>query len=279
MNKLLLDFNELPKIGFAHHFKAENYNHSYFPREDNFEIVYVKKGRITVEIWGGNFVAEEGSVFLLFRNHPINIISSDKGTHSHCSVQLIMDYTAALSEDVPEDFAGLVLPLYVPASEVTERIKRELYSIVSDIGVSREHRGAHASLIAVGILRALSELRITDNKSSIVSYMIKRYISEHLGEKILLSDISAHLKKTPNYLNSVFKAANGINIHQYVTAERIKTISELMLNKGLSFKVSCESVGIYDVSYGYRLFKKHTGLTPSEYSSGNLFDYPPLNKK
>ena len=52
MKKILLTFNELPKIGFAHHFKAENYNHAYFPRENNFEIVYVKKGTITVVTWG-----------------------------------------------------------------------------------------------------------------------------------------------------------------------------------------------------------------------------------
>ena len=44
-----------------------------------------------------------------------------------------------------------------------------------------------------------------------------------------------------------------------------------MATKGLEFKSACESAGITDVSYGYRLFKKQMGITPGEYKNSQHF--------
>ena len=75
---------------------------------------------------------------------------------------------------------------------------------------------------------------------------------------------------SPGYLATVFKKETGITIGQYINSEKIRLISELMNNKGLSFRLACESVGIADVSYGYRLFKKQMGLTPGEYKETSI---------
>ena len=79
------------------------------------------------------------------------------------------------------------------------------------------------------------------------------------------------MARTPNYLNSVFKKSAGMGIHQYINKEKVRIISELILERKLPFKKACESVGIEDISYGYRMFKKHTGLTPSQYMESQKY--------
>jgi len=47
--------------------------------------------------------------------------------------------------------------------------------------------------------------------------------------------------------------------------EKIRLIAELMEYQGLTFQEACENVGITDLSHGYRLFKRHMGVTPKQY--------------
>ena len=101
-----------------------------------------------------------------------------------------------------------------------------------------------------------------------MEYKIKHFIANNISKELPLSKIAEAMGKTPNYLNSVFKDATGMGIHQYISRERVRTICELMQTQGIPFKKACECVSILDVSYGYRLFKKHTGVTPGAFLEG-----------
>lgn len=267
----LISFKEIPHIGFAHHFQAENYNYTRQMLENSLEIVYVKEGAMEVTLGEKTMLAPEGSVFVLLRTLPFKLKSSS--SHSHCTVQLVSDFTfevAKNKEEIPQDFGGLILPFVTQSSRTADMIKKQLYSIVSDLSISRKINEFSSSLCALGMLELLHnkfKAEYLDNmhNSSILCYKIKRYVSEHLCENIDLSDISASLERTSIYLNSVFKKETGTTIGQYINTEKIRLISELMINKSLSFKLACESVGITDVSYGYRLFKNKMGITPAKY--------------
>lgn len=275
MFSALLEFSGLPQIGFAHHFYyAGLHQGRYGKDEKTFELVYVKSGEIAFELYGRHCTVPAGGIFLLFRHLPVQIFC----TGAHCSVQLSMDYELTLLEEEGsrEDFPGIVLPVVIPPCAEAEAIKRELYSIVSQMNISRETAHFAASLAAAGILERInrfyrSGLSASQHAPSSLSYKIKKYIAGAMDKDIPLSDLAETLDKTPNYLNAVFKEANGITIHQYINREKVRVIAELMEDKGLSFKAACENVAITDVSYGYRLFKKHTGVTPGDYLAGKRY--------
>ena len=275
----LVSFNSVPKIGFAHHFYAENYNHTREKIENSLEIAYIKQGSLEITLGKKTIIAPEGSVFILLRTLPFTMKTIDNANHSHCTVQLISDFSFEVvksKEEIPRDFDGLILPFVTQQGKTSEIIKKKLYSIVSELSVSREMNEFSSSLCALGMLELLHtkfKAEYLDNMhtSSILCYKIKRYISEHLCENLNLSDISDSLGKTSIYLNSVFKKDTGTTIGQYINSEKVRLISELMINKGLSFKTACESAGITDVSYGYRLFKKQMGVTPGEYIKSKRF--------
>ena len=271
-----ITFSALPQIGFAHHFYMEqDYWQKYGRGDRSFELVYINSGGITGELYGQRFTAQPGSVLVLFRQLPIRLYSTDGIPQSHCSVQLIPDYDFTLlkaGELPPEDFNGILLPFVLSPGEECEAIKKDLFAIVSELGASRETNSLSASLRAMGILAKInahyrSTLHSTAS-SSPLDYRIKRYIAGRLDKKITLQEIADRLGRSPNYLNGVFKKANGISIHQYINREKVRLMAELMENKGLSFRDACRNVGVEEVTYGYRLFKKQMGLSPGEYLRG-----------
>ena len=127
-------------------------------------------------------------------------------------------------------------------------------------------------MAALGILSKIDRIgrrqAATESTTSLWEYKIKEYIARYIHKNITLGDIAAALQKTPNYLNSVFHEATGTSIHRYINGEKVKRIAEILENREMSFQDACAAVAITDVSYGYRLFKKHMGVTMRSYLSG-----------
>lgn len=273
---LRMNFNEFPRIGFAHHFHMDNYNQVYGKLEKTFELVYVKTGGITAILYGREYQIEPGSVMVLFRHLPIRLISADGMPQTHCTVQVMMDCEVELldnesGDDVSSD--GIIVPFITPPCSENELIKKQLYAIISSVAGGGNRDALSSALAIFGILSKLDnmyrhKLYVKKNTSSLLEYKIKRYIAEHMDKDIPLAEIAAAIGKTPNYLNSVFKSSTGMGIHQYISREKVRMICDLMENVDMPFKEACENVAISDVSYGYRLFKKYTGVTPKTFLSG-----------
>ena len=279
MHYTLISFNKIPKIGFAHHFYAKNYKCVRKNMENSLEIVYIKKGTLKIKLEGNTMHATPGCVFAFVRTLPFTFETDKDALHTHSTIQLFsnFEYTFAKSEkEIPENFDGIIIPFITEPCHETEIISKKLNSIISDISASRETNDFSSSLTAISILEILSDKfkKSYIKKStgtSLLCYKTKLYISEHISEKITLSDIARHLNKTSVYLNSVFKNETGLSIGHYINSEKVRLITELMQNKSLPFKNACENVGISDVSYGYRLFKKQLGITPCEYKKSTHF--------
>lgn len=277
MQGIHLKFGDIPSIGFAHHFHAENYSQSYNIKDDSFEIVYIKTGEVTAELYDKTYDIEPGSILVLFRRLPIKLTSKNGSTHSHCSVQIkVSGGVEFIDSDfqIPKDSSrGIMLPFITPPCQENELIKKDLYSITSLLGGASESGKFSASLCAMGILSKLDSMYIQKiyakkNNSSLLDYKIKQYISRNISKDLSLANISEAIGKSPNYLNSVFKKINDIGIHQYINREKVRIIGECIKNRGFSFKEACESVSVYDISYGYRMFKKHSGITPGAFLEG-----------
>jgi len=277
MFSAFLKFNSIPQIGFSHHFYTDEYSFAYTGRKKSFEIVYVKSGGIIAELFDKKLLAPEGSVFVLFRHLPFKLSAIDNTPQSHCTVQVEFDYSFTLVENIEEkpDCDGILLPFITLPCPETEIIKKTLYSIVSDMGISRSENALSCAIKFLDIMRILDNLARSNNISKVspglnITYKTKKYIAKNINKRISLSDISENLALTPSYINHVFKESVGIPIKQYVNNEKVKKISDLIKNRGLSFKTACSNVGIEDLSYGYRLFKKHMGVTPNEFLSVSL---------
>jgi len=272
----ILNLSNIPAVGFALHFYTEKDYSVDYGTDKDLEIVYVKNGCIKGTLYDYEFDINEGSFLVFFRDLPLRLHLDGGASYSHCCIQLCGNFTYELYDENSSSniSSGLTLPLITPSCHETEKLKKELFSAVSDIGISREINGLSAAIKGLNILQKLSaihqkKLRATQSPIYILEYQIKKIIEENIYKKQTVEDIAVSLNKTPNYINHIFKQSCGITIRQYINSEKIRLLCEMIQYHGVSFKVACSNMGIDDVYYGYRLFKKHTGVTPTQYLAGN----------
>lgn len=264
-----LKFNSIPEIGFAHHHYSDGYMFDYKKTTNSFEIVYINSGTIVSEFNGKTFYAEAGDIFVLFRHLPIKLYSYGNEEQSHCTVQLQFDYTfelIELNDQFPDD--GIILPFITKRSALTKEIRKVLYEIVHQVSTSPDRYSFDSALKAVEIMQKLNNIaRNTvkkENEShSKIATLVENYVKDNINKKINLKDISIAVGKSPNYINFAFKNIKGSTITEYINEEKISVITTLMRKHNIHFSEACNAVGITDISYGYRLFKKYIGLTPN----------------
>ena len=93
----------------------------------------------------------------------------------------------------------------------------------------------------------------------------KRYIQQHYQEALRLEDVSSAVGFNATYFSALFKKETGQNFMDYLTELRINKSKELLCTDDLSIQDVAEMVGYRDLKYFSRLFKKITGVSPSDY--------------
>lgn len=94
---------------------------------------------------------------------------------------------------------------------------------------------------------------------------IMEIIGRRYGENLTITDISKEIYLTATYLCLVFKHQTGMTINDYLTKVRMNKAIDLLKSSPEKLGQICEMVGYNDPSYFCKLFKKYTGLTPSQY--------------
>ena len=90
-----------------------------------------------------------------------------------------------------------------------------------------------------------------------------------LGQPLTLKYFAGRLNVNGSYLSSLFHRETGMTITEYVTSRRIQRAANLLLTSHIPVKTVAKQVGINDVNYFGRLFKKQFGQTPSQYRDGS----------
>lgn len=95
----------------------------------------------------------------------------------------------------------------------------------------------------------------------IEDFIEKNYMKEGLSVK----DISAHVYLSASYVCTVFKNETGKTLSQYITDFRMEKAKQLLSDPRFRISDISSQVGYSDGNYFGKSFKKHTGMTPSEY--------------
>lgn len=112
------------------------------------------------------------------------------------------------------------------------------------------------------VFSAISEENV--DKNSIAQ--ITRYIRDNFNDADLsLNTISEHTYLTTAYMCKIFKDNTGTTINKYILEYRINKAKELLKTRGMKISDVAGKVGYTDGNYFTKIFRKETGLTPSEF--------------
>ncbi len=93
----------------------------------------------------------------------------------------------------------------------------------------------------------------------------KQYINENYHNNITLEEISKVVGFNSTYFSTIFKKETSMNFTEYLKMVRVKYAKDLLLESRYCVEDVSFSVGYSDVKYFSKLFKKMTGITPSEF--------------
>ncbi len=92
-------------------------------------------------------------------------------------------------------------------------------------------------------------------------------IENSLTDDLSLNAIAKLNNVSPNYFSAVFKKETGKTLTEYVNSKRVSFAKYLLKNTNLQVQTVAQHCGVLDFHYFCRMFKKNTGLTPSQYRS------------
>jgi two-component system response regulator YesN len=82
---------------------------------------------------------------------------------------------------------------------------------------------------------------------------------------ISLETVAGQIHFNPVYFGQLFKQETKQNFTDYLVEVRVEEAKQLLKTTSIKIYEVCEKVGYKDIKHFYKLFKKHVGLTPSEY--------------
>ena len=150
--------------------------------------------------------------------------------------------------------------------EEGERSRRDMSRIIS-VWAERAPNYREKSM---GLLYLLlcDQLDISCQDRGETREKLQRAIELLEGDKtgdISISELAASCHISETYFRRLFARAFGMSPMAYLTHKRMSYACELLRNTPLSVEDVCYESGYRDPAYFCRMFKKFTGLPPSEY--------------
>lgn len=105
----------------------------------------------------------------------------------------------------------------------------------------------------------------SNNKKYIVEQVVD-YFERHFSEKISLDQIARNMYLSPFYISRLFKNEVGDTPINYLISLRMKEAEQLLLAQpDASVQDIAKSVGYEDAYHFSKVFKKHFGISPSNF--------------
>ena len=139
----------------------------------------------------------------------------------------------------------------------TEKLQNQLLEAYTSVD-------AFADLLT-GLYEQLDQVRSEDQEESPMITDMKRFVREHIEEKIGRNEIAEAMNFSPDYVSKIFKKETGITLTEYISRCRIERAKELIDEGRESIGMIAERLGYSSFSYFSEMFKRQTGYLPSSY--------------
>ena len=244
------------------------------------EICYLQEGTVTEKTDGEVFTFEKDSVHI-FTHKDHFTQTAPPPYHEHSLVLELAEAPVPMTEEELSDLRVLKVHEAIVPERVTDAaVSQQVKSLLAATNLHCHDRINPAQNLQMRcklyeLLALLTEYSfILANSRKDNAYKKKnryctnacRYIQQHLHEPMPVTEIAASAGVSYNYLNRMFNEFMGMSLVEYVNRERIRRAEALLLSQGMTQAQVAAAVGIPDVKYLQRLFRRYNGVTITEYN-------------
>lgn len=230
----------------------------------DYQLLYISAGKLHLYVDGEERIITKGNM-LLFRpgeTQIYNLYSADKPEtywvhFTGSDVDLLLDYYG-MPKDENVFFTGISPDYQWLFKQMIQELQlcRANYEDLLNMNL------CHIFLIINRFLKEGSEL---DADALNEVERATHYFNENYNQNICIKDYAADRHMSDCWFNRTFKKVTKVTPIQYIISLRITSAINLLENTDHNIKQIASMVGYDDEYYFSRLFKKNTGLSPTEY--------------
>ncbi|MFB5684765.1 helix-turn-helix domain-containing protein [Paenibacillus terreus] len=113
--------------------------------------------------------------------------------------------------------------------------------------------------------QSAAAIQAKKSETDVITKFVMEYIEENYGDDLSLDMIAGKLGITGPYLSTYFKEKTGTNFSDFILTVRMNKATEMLRETDLKVQEIAALVGYYTVASFNRVFKRFTGITPSEF--------------
>lgn len=270
-------FLAIPEIKFAGTVRTEKYKNIISDRKNIIEIGIVNGGSVCVSSEKETWITPRSYFSCLFPDANLHLKASSNNLlyMSFAAITGNFEFEKLNTKDISStsDFLkstekDILLPFFFDLDSKFTETERLLRLLISEyLKETAEGKLRALSLwfeVAANISELFKQSLLNEsafNYGEYYSRKVKRYIENHYQTKINIRDIASELGITPNYLSRIFKESTGKTITEFINLTRLYHARRLAYDKTLKFEQIAKQVGICDIYYLNRLFKKYHGTS------------------
>ena len=248
---------------------------------DEFEIIYVRSGFLTVSISGESYIGKTGEAFVVSPGN-LHLMGSQSGTVDYYTFLFPLKYISFRTDDMLDE--KLLEPLNSGHLMICPRVKDtakelcdqliEIYMAKKDESESKIATQVRTKIILLQfILEMWKKGFVIENDTSgrnIVEKEMVSYIQQNFTGKISLKEFGEQFHLSEKYISRYFKEHFHITLSQYITYLRLENAKQLLQDTDLSVTETAMQSGYQNVSYFIRSFKKAYGISPLKYRNSGI---------
>lgn len=271
----VIDIKELIAL---EHLDFEGKYRDYVETHDFWELCYVFKGNITIQIENTSFALNEKQLILISPNkkHAYRSVEGNRNRVFVACFDSFSQVLDALSENkfICDEVLQNCMNLIMTESRNTFRMNENGLLSVS---ASPDFGGQQALLLQleyllISLVRKLS----SENSSKIVFFKdedfhaeianaILRYLRENIHRQITLANICERFNYSRSFICKSFKNQTGESLITCFNRLKAEEAARLLTETSKSITDIANNLGFRETKYFDSVFKKHHGITPVQY--------------
>lgn len=247
---------------------------------DEFEIIYVRSGFLTVSISGESYIGKTGDAFVVSPGN-LHLMGSQSGTVDYYTFLFPLKYISFRTDDMLDE--KLLEPLNSGHLMICPRVKDtakelceqliEIYMAKKDESESKIATQVRTKIILLQfILEMWKKGFVIENDTSgrnTVEKEMVSYIQQNFTGKISLREFGEQFHLSEKYISRYFKEHFHITLSQYVTYLRLEHAKQLLQDTDIPVTDVAMQSGYQNVSYFIRSFQKAYAVSPLKYRKNN----------
>ena len=230
----------------------------------DYQLLYISAGTLHLYVNGKERIIPKGNM-LLFRpgeTQIYNLYASDKPEtywvhFTGSDVDILLDYY-----EMPKDenvfFTGTSPDYQWLFRQMIQELQLRRVNYEDLLNMNLRH-------IFLMINRFLKEGTELDSDALNEVERATHYFNENYNQSICIKDYANERHMSDCWFNRIFKQVIKVTPMQYILSLRITNAINLLENTNYNIIQVANAVGYDDAYYFSRLFRKHTGISPTEY--------------